>query len=92
MCPGMRSLILTLALASSVFASGMLPGRAVGQLDRTTTGQDVTVALTSPFSDFPPGGCVPYQVNIRNDRNAAGTWHLTFQGTASSSKCRLHGL
>ena len=54
-----------------------------GQLDRTTDGRDVTVTLTSPFSDLPPGGCVPYRVTIRNDQNSTGTWHFTFQGIAN---------
>jgi hypothetical protein len=81
----MRNLILTLAIWSSVFAGGILPGRAVGQVDRTINGQDVTVSLTSPFSDFPPGGGIPYKVNIRNDRGTPGTWHLFFQGNSSLS-------
>ncbi|HEY0256257.1 MAG TPA: hypothetical protein VGC39_02350 [Candidatus Methylacidiphilales bacterium] len=81
----MRYLLFVFAVGSAVFAAGILSGRAVGQLDRTTNGQDVAVALTSPFADFPPGGCVPYKVNIRNDRTAPGTWHLLFQGEANGS-------
>jgi hypothetical protein len=81
----MRNLIFALAIGSAVIAGGTLPGQAGGQLDRTTSGQDVTVTLASPFSDLPPGGCVPYRVNIRNDRNARGTWHLIFQGAANIS-------
>ncbi len=81
----MRHLILALVIGSAVLAGGMFAARASGQLDRSANGQDVTVSLKSPFSDFPPGGCVPYQVNIRNDRNAPGTWHFFFQGAANMS-------
>jgi len=79
----MRSPILVLAIVMAA-VGGTFPGRA-GELDRTTNGQDVTVSVVSPFTQVPPGGCVPYQVNIRNDRNAPGTWQLYFQGAANIS-------
>jgi hypothetical protein len=81
----MRNLIFACAVGMIMVATGTLPGRAGAGLDRSTDGQDVTVTLTSPFSDIPPGGCLPYQVKIRNDRSAAGTWHLLFQGDAYGS-------
>jgi len=66
------------------FASSLLSGRA-GDLDRTDEGQDASVTISSPFATLPPGGCVPFHVSIRNDRNAPGTWRLFFQGVANNS-------
>ena len=82
----MRHLFLTLTCAAILIAA-LAPSRAAGpgNLNRVTNGQDVQVSISSPFSDLPPGGCVPYQVTIRNDRNVAGTWHMNFQGTANTS-------
>jgi hypothetical protein len=77
----MRGLIFILG---ALLAAGLLSARA-GNLDRTASGDDVSVAVSSPFSELPPGGFVPYQVNIRNDRNSAGTWHVFFQGAANMS-------
>lgn len=54
-------------------------------LERSANGQDVTVKITSPFTILPPGGCIPFQANIRNDRNVSGTWHITYLGTALPS-------
>lgn len=71
-------------LICAVVASGMIPGRT-GELDRSTDGRDVTVSLTSPFTDIPPGGCIPYRVTIRNDQNGTGTWRLSFQGSSYMS-------
>ena len=79
----MRRLLSALALGTAV-AGGMFPGRA-DTLERTANGDDVSVGITSPFSQLPPGGCVPFRVNIRNDRNTPGTWHLFFQGIANTS-------
>jgi hypothetical protein len=77
----MRGLIFTL-LVPTLLAGGMSSARA-GDLDRAASGDAVTVAVSSPFSKLPPGGYVPYQVTIRNDRNSAGTWHLFFQGAGN---------
>jgi len=56
---------------------------AGGTLDRADSGDDVNASFSSPFSDLPPGGCVPYEVTIRNDRNSTGTWRVTFQASAT---------
>ena len=76
-----RRLILAMLTAWTVGTSVV----HAGNLDRTTEGQDVTVTISSPFSNIPPGGCVPFRVSIRNDRNEPGTWQLTFQGIANVS-------
>lgn len=79
----MRSPILVIS-AWLLFVSGFSPGHA-GNLDRSTNGQDVTVTIASPFSELPPGGGVPFRVNIRNDHSTVGTWHLTFQGSTNTA-------
>jgi hypothetical protein len=75
---------LFIILASVVWLHGT-SAVAGGMLDRSTDGDGVAVSISSPFSDLPPGGCVPYQVNIRNDRSSSQTWRIFFQATSSIS-------
>jgi hypothetical protein len=75
----MRCPILVLVLGIALLIGDRHAG--ANDLDRTLVGQDVTVSIASPFTDLPPGGCVPYRVNIRNDQKSAGTWHLTVRAT-----------
>jgi hypothetical protein len=77
----MRNLILAFA----IWAAFAFHGRA-DNLDRSIEGHDVTVSITSAFSALPPGGCVPYRVTIRNDRNTPGTWHILFQGAGNTGR------
>jgi hypothetical protein len=74
--------VLIVLLVGLVCLRGPL-AEAGGTLDRATTGDDVSASFSSPFSDLPPGGCVPYEVTIRNDRNSTGTWRVTFQASAT---------
>jgi len=74
--------VLLVLLAGLVCLRGNLAA-ATSTIDRTDNGDGVSTTFTSPFSDLPPGGCVPYEVTIRNDRNAAGTWRVTFQASAT---------
>jgi len=66
-----------------VFLAGIQSGKA-GDLDRTTEGQNVTVSITSPFSSLPPGGCVPFRINIQNDQNNVGTWQFMFRASTNA--------
>lgn len=77
----MRRPLLMFVLGTAL-ANGLCP--AASSLDRTTEGQDVTVHITSPFSDLPPSGDVPFRVDIKNDRSTPGTWRVFFQGSSNS--------
>jgi hypothetical protein len=74
----------TLAFVAALAVLGTVHARA-GTLDRTVAGDDVVVSLTSPFSELPPGGCVPYHINIRNEQNEAGTWEISVRATSNFS-------
>jgi hypothetical protein len=77
----MRRLLLAVAVGMTVVI-GAVHARAI-TMDRTIAGEDVVVSLASPFADLPPSGCVPYRVNIRNDRGDAGTWQFTAQASTN---------
>ena len=76
--------VLIVLLAGLVCLRGT-HAAAANTIDRTNNGDDVSATFASPFSDLPPGGCVPYEVTIRNDRDSAGTWRVTFQASATMS-------
>jgi hypothetical protein len=76
----MRVLLVILVCAAVLRGSDAAAG---GMLDRNATGEDVSASITSPFSDLPPGGCVPFEVTIRNDRDATLTWRITFQAAST---------
>ena len=80
--------VLILLLAGIVCLCGT-HAAAGATLDRDDNGDDVSVSFRSPFSDLPPGGCVPYEVTIRNDHNSAGTWRVTFQASATMAFVKL---
>ncbi len=43
---------------------------------RMTTGSDVDIDLTSPFTSPPPEGCMPVWATIKNHSGAAHTWTI----------------
>ncbi len=81
--------VLIVLLAGLVCLRGT-HAAAASTLDRTNNGDDVSATFASPITDLPPGGCVPYTVTIRNDRDVSGTWRVTFQASATISATGPH--
>lgn len=79
----MRRLFL---LVAAGIALALATGRAgASSLDRSVSGENVTLSLTSPFAAVPPGGCLPYRVYVRNEGESDGTWQLTARAGSNFS-------
>ncbi len=78
----MRHLFLLLGLG--LLIAGM-PSALADNLDRSAGGRDVRVELSSPLSTIPPGGCVPFHVEIKNESRTPGTWVINFESSSYQS-------